>query len=376
MVPSKVVCGVLLSAVIGCGRIAFDTTARDAGGGGDGDGGGGDAIDPMSTPYNFVFVTSTNAQLADLGGLVGADTVCNTLAHAAGLPGTYVAWMSDAATTATVRLGGARGWIRRDGKPVVDTTTDLVAGKLLYPILLTETGTAMSGQFGIITATMGDGSHGQDCAGFTSALSSSLMMTGIASQTFTTWTENQPGGCDQSLPMYCFGIDKTAPLTYTPAVGRRAFVTAAIWLPSGGPAGADTTCQAAADAQSLGGTWRALLSTSTATAAGRFSASGAPWVRLDGVPLASTPDVLLTGGTLDAPLNVTETMQYRGSNPAQTGATSTTALGQLTSTCQDWTTSAAGNNQRIGLLNSITLYFSTPIFQNCGAGAELYCLEP
>jgi hypothetical protein len=374
---TSVLCGVLLLA--GCGRIGFDPNGGPGTGDGrlgDNGGPGNDGDPAASTPYNIVFVTSTSSRLADLGGLAGADTTCNQLAMMAGLSGTYVAWMSDAGTTAVSRLGSARGWIRRDGKPIVDSISDLVAGKMLYPILLTETGTALTGQFGIITATNGSGAHVEDCTGFTSTASSALMMTGIASQTFTTWTENFAGGCDQSLPMYCFGIDKSAQLQYPAAIGRRAFVTAASWPPSGGTSGADTTCQAAADAKTLGGTWRALIATTTVSAASRFSATGSPWVRLDGIPLAPTPDVLLNGQVLDAPLNLTETGSYRGSNPAQTGATSTTALGAANSTCLDWSDATGANTQRVGLLNSITLYFSTPIFQTCSSGGQLYCLEP
>jgi hypothetical protein len=121
--------------------------------------------------------------------------------------------------------------------------------------------------------------------------------------------------------------------------------------------------------------WRALLATTTAPAADRFDKGAPTWVRLDGIALAPTASEALSGGILDAPLNFTETMQYRGSNPANTGATSVTALGATNSTCLDWTSSQSSDTVRVGLLNSITLYFSTPIFQTCNSGAQLYCLE-
>src|SRR5689334_4717562 len=41
-------------------------------------------------PINLVFVTSSEQTGASLGGLTGADAICNNLAAAAGLPGTYV----------------------------------------------------------------------------------------------------------------------------------------------------------------------------------------------------------------------------------------------------------------------------------------------
>ena len=383
MVGLRLACCLSLIVSIGCGRFDFDrVNDGDAGTNGDAsnapDGGDAPGDGPVTdSPYNLVFVTSTSTRLAEVGGLAGADAMCNQLAADAGLRGTYVAWLSDASTSAASRLSGARGWVRYDGKPVVDTVADLLAGRILHPILLTETGVAVTGQFGIITATSNDGTLAEDCSGFTSTSSSVTMMTGIAGATFSTWTQNLASNCSQSLPLYCFGVDRSVPLTYTPATGRRAFVTAASWAPSGGVTAADAACQAAADARALGGSWRALIATTTATAASRFSASGAPWVRLDGIALASTPDVLLDGEILDAPLNYTETGQYRGSNPANTGATSTTALGTAASTCLDWTSSAMADSQRVGLLNSITLYFSTPIFQTCSSGGgQLYCLEP
>jgi hypothetical protein len=378
----------VLLAVAGCGRLDFDAldgtggtgdggTSGDGAGSGDGGntGDGGGTGDGSTAMFNYVFVTSTSARLADLGGVAGADAECNSLAAAQGLPGTYVAWLSDVATAAPERLGSARGWVRVDGKPVADTVADLVAGKLLHPILLTETGTAYTGQFGIFTTTNANGTLAGDCDNFT-LTSGGAVMTGIASATRDTWTQNMALDCDEVAPHYCFGVDRNEPLTYAPATGRRAFVTSATWPPSGGVTAADTACQAAADAQSLGGVWRALIATTTASAADRFDPGGGPWVRLDGIALASTGADLLSGENLDAPLNLTETMQYRGSNPAQTGATSTTALGASNSTCLDWSSSQSTDTQRVGLLNSITLYFSTPIFQTCNSGGSLYCLEP
>src|SRR5262245_56445509 len=50
-----------------------------------------------------VFTTSLKYPAA-LGGLTGADAKCNAAAQAAGLPGTYKAWLSDGYTNALTRL--------------------------------------------------------------------------------------------------------------------------------------------------------------------------------------------------------------------------------------------------------------------------------
>src|SRR5690606_988458 len=79
-----------------------------SGGGGDPDAGAADA----ALPTNIVFVTSTQHVAQDLGGLEGADRICADRAAAAGLPGTYVAWLSTRTVDARDRLAGARGWVR------------------------------------------------------------------------------------------------------------------------------------------------------------------------------------------------------------------------------------------------------------------------
>ena len=64
-----------------------------------------------------VFVTSTTSG-PDLGGLAGADTVCNTLAADAGLGGAWVAWLSTQSVNAEDRLTPGSGpFVRAAGAP-------------------------------------------------------------------------------------------------------------------------------------------------------------------------------------------------------------------------------------------------------------------
>lgn len=93
------------------------------------------------TNINRAFVTSTTHVLGALGGLAGADAICNQRAAAAGLDGTYVAWLSSSTASAASRLANASGWVRTDGKPFAKSRGDLLAGRLLYPLELDETGT-------------------------------------------------------------------------------------------------------------------------------------------------------------------------------------------------------------------------------------------
>src|SRR5690606_31062308 len=112
------------------------------GDGGTGGSGGGCAPGALCDgEYNYAFVTS-QAYKGDLGGLEGADSICNELAADAGLPGTYVAWLSISTTDARSRLGDASGWIRPDRRPIAKSREALFMNPhpFLFPLALDEKG--------------------------------------------------------------------------------------------------------------------------------------------------------------------------------------------------------------------------------------------
>jgi hypothetical protein len=96
---------------------------------------------PLISPKT-VFVSSV-AHTGSLGGLAGADQLCQRLASAAGLTGTYKAWLSDGKgvnpiTTFTHGLGPYK---LRNGVVVANNWNELIStGKLLYPININEKG--------------------------------------------------------------------------------------------------------------------------------------------------------------------------------------------------------------------------------------------
>ena len=100
----------------------------------------------------------------------------------------------------------------------------------------------------------------------------------------------------------------------------------------GGLQGADDTCRDLANAASLGGTWKAWLSTSTANAKDRIG--NYKYVRMDGL-LVANGKTDLTDGTISNPININENGVVDSVEPyAWTG---TTSQGLLTSnTCVDW----------------------------------------
>ncbi len=112
----------------------------------------------------IVFITST-IHRATLAGLAGADDICNARATAAGLPGTYTAWLSDSANDAKDRVTQATvPYVRTDGQQVATDFASLLScpgGVCLdAPIQFDEFGSLVVGpQFNAVwTGTNSDGS--------------------------------------------------------------------------------------------------------------------------------------------------------------------------------------------------------------------------
>jgi hypothetical protein len=153
-----------------------------------------------------VFVTSAPFA-GNLGGLAGADAKCNAAAATASLGGSFVAWLSDATTSAKDRVTGAGPWHR------VGTTTVVFANRAslttgpVVPITVTEAGlAATAGSVWTGTKTDGTKAPGDNCnnwsAGGTGAMIGSFTST-------SQWTESgQFNNCLQSTVnrLYCFEI--------------------------------------------------------------------------------------------------------------------------------------------------------------------------
>lgn len=292
---------------------------------------------------NIAFVTSTSHN-GNLGGLAGADAICKARASAAGLAGSYRAWLSTSTTNAITRLGSARGWVRTDGKPLVDSLSDLTTGKLIHPLRYDETGTDV-GHVRVTTGTKPDGTVATSelCSNWTSATGTTYTTQGSSAGLAGMFTTIGGQLCSSAARLYCFGVDRTAVVDVTPAASyRRAFTTTSAFTPSGGLAAADALCAQEASAASLPGTYKALLATSTASAASRFSTTGAHWGRLDGTVLA-----LLTSSTFQGTRwNVTPNLsadktEWFGNNGVWIGATSLVDKGTAATTCNNWTSTSS-----------------------------------
>ncbi len=87
-----------------------------------------------------VFVTSQPTQ-GNFGGLSGGDAYCQSLAGAAGLSGTYFAWLSDNTGTPAERFSQSTvPYHLVDGTLIANNWADLIDGSIANPINLTEQG--------------------------------------------------------------------------------------------------------------------------------------------------------------------------------------------------------------------------------------------
>jgi hypothetical protein len=334
--------------------------------------------------FNYIFITST-AYRGDFGGVANADAFCAAHAADAGLPGIYRAWLATADAGPEARLGNARGWVGTNGRPFADTIGALVQRtEIFYPLSLDEHGRPVRADmhFTYWTGTQARGAPSANtCNDWTDGTSSFLGGAGKSRAGDTGWTEVLGGEpCDVSRPVLCFGVSnagRVVPIQPTPS--RLAFLAPFVAIGSQiayrGITAADAVCAADAADAGLPGSYRALLAQTSASAASRFSADGGPWVRLDGAQLTATADGFLSGASpsLDCLLDLTIEGDYAGVFDVWTGAPNITAISSLT--CNDWTSSIAGEAATVGTPTDLDQWFSSHASECNYPYGALYCLQ-
>ncbi|MBT8492409.1 MAG: DUF1554 domain-containing protein [Deltaproteobacteria bacterium] len=157
-----------------------------------------DAGDPG--PSKVIFVTSTRHD-GDLGGFEGADAICAERASAAGLTGTFRAWLSSGTVNAADRLEQSTGpYVRTDGVQIASDWADLIDANIAAPINRDENGNSQSGD--VWTGTYSSGVMAPDtCSGF--MITGGSGMCGNSNATNLQWTDNLVPGCTTMLRLYC-----------------------------------------------------------------------------------------------------------------------------------------------------------------------------
>jgi hypothetical protein len=154
-----------------------------------------------------VFVTSSTTD-GTFGGLAAADAICQARADAAGLSGTYEAWLSDGVDDPTTRLTRSTdGYARLDGTLVARDWTHIVSTDpggtttLLAPINQDESG-AMVSCSSAWSAVSPDGvGSTNNCGGWTGGGTGSA---GRFCEVSSAWTRAISTGCTATFHLYCF----------------------------------------------------------------------------------------------------------------------------------------------------------------------------
>lgn len=177
----------------------------------------GGSCAPCSSESRFVFVTST-VQGANFGGLEEADATCQTLANAAGVPGTFKAWLSSTTLPALARFAATgEPYTLVDGTPIANDLADLTDGTIDNPIDLDEWGdpppdtghTCGDGAAVVMTGTGAAGTvyAGGTCGDWTSTTLGSTAF-GSTARTDALWSivcaGSGIGNCNHMAPFYCF----------------------------------------------------------------------------------------------------------------------------------------------------------------------------
>ena len=162
-----------------------------------------------------VFVTS-KLYTGKLGGLAGADAQCQMLAEDAGLPGIFLAWLSDGAVTPATRfVQSTVPYVLTTGIPIAQNWKDLTDNTLVHAIDTTESqggapipaGGCGGGTKPVVwTNSLADGkAWGPDsCGGWNNT--TGIARLGHAKATSFAWSkfcEGQANSCAWKAALYC-----------------------------------------------------------------------------------------------------------------------------------------------------------------------------
>jgi hypothetical protein len=156
----------------------------------------------------LVFATSTQHN-GNLGGLTGADAICAARAADAGLPGFYMAWLSDSTTSAADRLIHNPGPYRMpDGTTIATSWADLTDGAILSPIDADENGTAILEDREAWTNTNADGTLSysdpeEGCQDWTDGTDGPSGSVGETDEADGEWTFSHSDHCQHERRLLC-----------------------------------------------------------------------------------------------------------------------------------------------------------------------------
>ncbi|MBL4818385.1 MAG: hypothetical protein JKY15_04020 [Deltaproteobacteria bacterium] len=159
---------------------------------------------------SLAFTTST-LQRGNLGGLSGADAICQARASAAGLTGTFVAYLSASTVDAKDRISDVAYFRVGDGALIANSKADLTDGSIANT-MSTEFGSLELGRrsFAWTGTSLGlksPAGTGQGwCEDWTSDVTTDAAVVGSNVSVSSTWEKIEifDGFCDGAIRLYCF----------------------------------------------------------------------------------------------------------------------------------------------------------------------------
>ena len=327
---------------------------------------------------NRVFLTSTMYDGAivmggDVNGVVTADRICQTTATTAGLDGTFVAFLSSSTISrnATDPLAGSSGWIQIDGRPLFGTIADIVAWHALSWLDQDITGSRLGTQQ---YSWLGGGTNGQadgseDCGAYTNTVAMSQLNS---ADELLSPNQTASGECILPNHITCIEIGKIFTLQPGPPLGRRIFVSSIEVNGDIGIAAADAQCQADADSSALAGSYRALLATSTTSAADHVGGLAGPWQRTDNFVITTGALDVTAGPDIAILLGANGVAMVPG-NFVWVGSSSLDVAS--TETCNDWSSTMATDEALIGMIGGNSTTWAYAMNTSCTVPAYLYCVS-
>lgn len=166
--------------------------------------GGFTCVDGTCQVAKVVFAAA--GYTGNLGGLAGADAICQARAQAIALPGTFRAWLSTATVSAASRLSHHTGpYVLITGVKVADDWADLTDGTLDHAINRTPEGYDITGTQQARTGTteLGASHPTGDCNGWTSAATNLFVRVGRVAQSSSLWSTAVNDNCFTNSFIYC-----------------------------------------------------------------------------------------------------------------------------------------------------------------------------
>ena len=159
-------------------------------------------VDGTCAAGKLAFVTSTSTTGA-IGGVAGGDALCQSLAQASGLDGTFKAWLASGSESPASNFTQANvPYVRFDGVIVANDWADLVDGTVDAGLNRTESGATVNSV--TWTGTLNSGAvHPLRCNDWTSADVATLGIVGDVGL-LNAWAFAFNRTCDTLYPLYCF----------------------------------------------------------------------------------------------------------------------------------------------------------------------------